>query len=148
MVKKKATTGDLDQKVVALMEKVKEKRKLVASLEKVSWSTTGSLQLPGWERLNIQIEQDVSKLVLAYGTLFQIASAYDAGYKAMELDGSRKWQGYDISEWLDDLRQRINVIGIKAERKKLADLEDLLNSCTSDEQRRAMKLAEIESQLS
>ena len=56
------TMSDLDAKVKKLMDDVQERRKKVGSLKKPQWLTSCSLQLPGHDRLNIQICKDLGLL--------------------------------------------------------------------------------------
>ena len=138
---------DIDKQVLDLMNKVKAKRAQIAEVTDRRWTTTCSLQLPGWERLNLQTVTDVETLALAFGTLRQMADAAKIAAKELPAKVSGKWQNYPIADWLGDIQQRVRIIGINDEKKKLKSLEEKLNGLTSEEQRRMLALADIEKEL-
>jgi len=148
MSKKNAgATQDMDQKVLDLMVVVKDRRAKVGSLAKPQWTTPCSLVLPGYERLNIQVEQDLGVLAAACGTLLRMKQDIEAASKELEVEIAPKWQNYDIDDWISDIKLRVRVTNIKKEQERLAKLEAKLESLTSPEQRRAMALADIEAEL-
>lgn len=142
MAKAKAKTTT-DAKVLELLERVKEKKKQIATLSKPQWKTSASLSLPGFETINLQVERNTSKLVLAIGVLLQLEAQYAHGINETGVNVDAVWNSYPIEDWVADVKQRIGIINIESERKKLATMEETLNSLTSEEQRREMKLAEI-----
>lgn len=138
---------DLDKKVLKLMENVKERRARVGSLQRPSWKTSCSLELPGWERLNIQVCMDLGVLAHAAGTLRRMEDDFVIAAKELEIGIAPKWQNYPIEDWITDIKLRCRVTQIKAEQKKLADMETKLKGLVSEEQRREMALADIEKEL-
>lgn len=138
---------DLDKKVLKLMENVKERRKRVGSLTKPSWKTSCSLELPGWERLNIQVCMDLGVLAHAAGTLRRMEDDFVIAAKELEIDIAPKWQNYPIEDWVADIALRCRVTQIKAEQKKLTDMETKLKGLVSEDQRREMALEELEKEL-
>lgn len=138
---------DIDKKVLDLMKKVKAKKALIKELSKPQWTTTCSLQLPGWERLNIQVEQDIGKLGLAFGTLRMLEESLKIASRELDSRVEAKWQNYPVQDWLSDIKQRVQIIGINEEKKRLATMEAKLDTLTSPEQRRAIELEKLESEL-
>jgi hypothetical protein len=137
---------DIDKKVLDLMNKVKVKRAQIKELGRATWRTTCSLALPGMERFNIQV-CGKNDLVIAAGILMNIESGCTAASKVLDIQHAPLWQNYPIDDWLADIKQRIKAMDINAEKKKLADMESKLETLTSPEQRRAMELEKLESEL-
>lgn len=140
---------NLDERVVKLMAEVKSRRAKVAKLQKPSWLTSCSLELPGRDRLNIQVCTDLYHLSFAAGILMNIVQTTQAGEEALglKLKSPIMWQNYPIDDWISDIRLRVQVIQIKSEQDKLAALEEKLKTVTSEDQRREMALDEIEKDL-
>jgi len=137
----------IDDKVAKLMETVQNKRRSIATLTKPSWLTNCSLVLPGFERINIQIEKNLSLLAIAIGTLSRMKDDTTVVMKDLQIDIPIKWQNYLIDDWITDLSLRIKATQIKEEQTKLKNLEIKLQPLLSEDQRREMALAEIEKQL-
>lgn len=137
----------LDQKVLSLMEIVKERRSRVGSLKKPQWTTSCSLVLPGYERLNIQVCNDLSLLAVACGTLIRMREDIKAASKELDVDIRPLWQNYLIDDWISDIKLRVQVTQLKREQEKLANLESRLRELTSEEQRREMAISDIEEEL-
>jgi hypothetical protein len=138
---------DSDKLVNDLIAKVKERREKVGALKKPQWITPCSLVLPGMERLNVQVEQDLGKLAVACGILLRMKQDIEAASKELEVEIEPKWQNYAIDDWVSDIKLRVRITNIKAEQERLATLEAKLNKLMSPEQRRAMELAAIEAEL-
>lgn len=138
---------NLDAKVMQLMEEVKRRREKVGSLKKPQWSTSCSLQLPGQERLNIQVCNDLAVLAFACGTLRRMSEDIKSAAKELEVEIEPRWQNYPIDDWVSDIKLRVRVTQIKTEQDKLARLEAKLKPLISEDQRRKMALAEIEADL-
>jgi len=137
----------MDKKVMDLITTVKERRAKIEKLTKPQWRTSCSLTLPGMPTLNIQVEQQLSLLAIACGTLLRIRNDIEAAAKELEVVISPLWQSYDINDWVEDIKLRVRVTQIKTEKEKLMKMESKLKELTSEDQRRAMALAEIEKDL-
>lgn len=137
----------LDKKVLDMMAKVKAKRAEIRDLAKPQWKTTCSLQLPGWDRLNIQVETDINRLALAFGTLRLIGDGLKIAAKELDCKIDLRWNNYGIEDWLSDIQQQVKRVGLNEEKKKLAAMETKLNTLMSPEQRRQMELEDLEKEL-
>ena len=142
-----AKTAALDAKVAKLMEVVKRQRKEVAGCKKPQWLTSCSLELPGFQRLTIQVETDLPKVAIAIGALQRMIEDVHRVAEKLEAKIEPIWQGYPILDWIADLELRINITQIQAKQTKLARLESQLNGLLSEDQRRELALADIEAQL-
>jgi len=139
--------ASLDAKVAKLMDVVKEQRRQIAGCKKPQWLTSCSLELPGFQRITIQVEQDLARIAVAIGILNRMREDIKCVAEKMEAKVEPIWQGYSIQDWITDLELRINITQVQAKQVKLARLELQLNSLLSDEQRRELALADIEAQL-
>lgn len=137
----------LDKKVLDLMDKVKSKRAQIKEMGRVQWTTTCSLVLPGFERVNIQVEGSLHHLLTLIGVLRSMQRGFEDAARELGLKETATWQSFAIDDWVSDIKQRIRVMNINSEKKKLAEMEKKLNSLTSEEQRRAIALQELESEL-
>jgi hypothetical protein len=145
--KEALTSGDMDKIVDDLMAKVKDRREKVGALKKPQWTTPCSLVLPGYERLNIQVCNDLGLLAVACGTLMRMRVDIEAASKELDVEIEPKWQNYPIDDWITDIKLRVRVTNLKKEQERLANLESKLNKLMSPEQRRRMELASIEAEL-
>lgn len=142
-----AKAAALDAKVAKLMEVVKKQRKEVAGCKKPQWLTSCSLELPGFQRITIQVELDLAKIAVAIGVLQRMLEDVHRVAAKLEAKIEPVWQGYSILDWITDLELRINITQMQAKQAKLAKLEAQLNGLLSEDQRRELALADIEAQL-
>ena len=142
-----AKAQELDAKVAKLMQTVKEKRAAIGELSKPQWNTSCRLELPGFDAINIQIEKNVTLLVIAIGYLHRMEEDITRESSALEVTVPYVWQNYPIKDWCEDMRLRLRIINKQAEQTKLTALEKQLQPLLSEDQRRELALAEIESQL-
>ncbi|MNW54908.1 hypothetical protein D3C74_325330 [compost metagenome] len=130
-----------DQKILKLKEQIEEKKKLVGKSKKFSPVTNCSIELDG-VRHNLQVltkEQLIQMLVKlnAYA-----ASAKDLGY----ID-EYNISGYNVAEWIEDLKAKLDFINRRNEEQKLKAMETKLDKLLSDEKKVELEIGEIESLL-
>lgn len=147
MAKVQKAPESADEKVQRLIAEVKRRRAELSALKKPQWLTSCSLQLPGFERINIQVEQDVAMLAFAHGTLSRMYGDMEHAAKILGLAIVRRWTGYPIDDWISDIELRLKITQIQDQQKHLAKLELALDSLLSPEQRRELELARIEQEL-
>jgi hypothetical protein len=143
----KKATSDMDKTVEDLMAKVAARREKIGALQKPQWRTTTRLTLPGYETLNIQACSDTALLATMLGELMRRKQDIDAASKELEVDIEPKVQNYLIDDWIADIKLRVRITNIRAERAKLNALEAKLETLLSPEQRRALELAAIKAEL-
>lgn len=141
------TKKDLDKQVATMMADVKKRRVKIETLKKPQWTTTCSLQLPGHDRLNIQVEKSLPVLAFAIGTLKRMFEDTKAAFEEFEIDEEVRWQNYAIEDWIGDLKLRIKITQIQTEKQKLASIEARLQPLLSEDQRRELALAELQEEL-
>lgn len=79
---------------------------------------------------------------LLVGINMFLMSAKDLGY-----DDSLCICGFKISEWMQDIKTRIEILNNKEEEKKLEQMKSKLIKLLSSEKRTELELDEIEAQL-
>lgn len=136
-----------DEKVQRLIAEVKRRRAELSALKKPQWLTCCSLQLPGFERINIQVEQDLTILAVAIGVLSRMRGSIESVFASINLVAPANWNGYLIEDWISDLQLRLKITQIQNQQKHLAKLELALDGLLSPEQRRELELARIEQEL-
>lgn len=136
-----------DEKVQRLIADVKRRRAELSALKKPQWLTSCSLQLPGFERINIQVEQNLQLLAVAHGVLSQMCNSMEFVRHAVGVDVDQNWAGYSIEDWVADIELRLKITQIQEQQKHLAKLELALDGLLSPEQRRELELARIEQEL-
>lgn len=137
----------LDKQVTDMVADVKARRAKIETLQKPHWITPCSLQLPGHDRLNIQIEKSLPTLAFAIGTLNRMLADTQAAFKELDIEDQVEWQSYSIEDWITDLKLRIKITQIQTEKQKLASIEKRLTPLLSEDQRREMALAELSAEL-
>lgn len=140
-------TETADDKVQRLIAEVKRRRAELSALKKPQWLTSCSLQLPGFERINIQVEQDIQLLAIAHGALSKMDDSMEHVSERLGIGLARQWNGYLIADWIDDIELRLKITQIQDQQKHLAKLELALDGLLSPEQRRELELARIEQEL-
>ncbi len=145
-------SNSVDQKTLAMIEKVKEKKSQIAKLERPNYKTNMSFSY-GFNRnesINLQTVNDVRELLNIAAFIQTRAAAYYEAAKTLKVTQppSFEWNGFSSTDWLDDIELRINKSQITAKKKELEQLESRLNSIISPELRAQMELEEIERQLS
>lgn len=147
MAKVQKAPESADEKVQRLIAEVKRRRAELSALKKPQWLTSCSLQLPGFERINIQVEQDLTLLAVAIGTLSRMRRSIESVFADINLVAPANWNGYLIEDWISDIQLRLKITQIQEQQKHLAKLELALDGLLSPEQRRELELARIEQEL-
>lgn len=148
----KATKSKADQQVDALLEEVKKRKAEIAKASRPSWKTNMSFKFNENDASNSAQNLNVAALPILLRVATTILAYKEAFERAVPLLGLEskvecKWQGYDVSDWLDDIKQRIAKIEIDAKKEKLAKLEARLDSLISPERRRELELEAIQAEL-
>lgn len=145
----KKTAPDVDQRVLDLIETVKQKKAVIQKAEKPSWKTNCSFGYnpDGSFRVNLQATMDVSILISILGFLIRSKASFDQAAQELNQDVSFSWQGFSFDEWKSDIETRVIKLSIKKEKDNLEKLENRLNGLISPELRRELELAELEKEL-
>lgn len=125
-----------DNKIIELKKQIKEKRDKLSSIRKFSPNTNCILELDG-ARNNIQVLNKDQLVLLACKLISYKNSSKELGYEL-------KIGGFLVNEWIEDIKSKLDLLTIKAEEKKLKDMEDKLTALLSNEKRTELEIEEIE----
>lgn len=146
-------SDNTDKLVLELFNKVKQKQKEIASVEKPKWKTHCSFSTDSnsdaiKDRVNIQTIADINRLVDIYGFLCHKQELFLKSAKALGVKvAGFKWMGFSLNDWEDDIKARIDQVGVTQKKEELKALEKRLDALITTEQRREMELAAIQKEL-
>ena len=127
-----------DSKILKLKETIEVKRKELGKPKQFTPVTSCILELPGSERLNIQAmdKQGLINNLVALNSLRM--SAAELGYVE-----SLNFTGYNILDWIKDIKSKLEVLSYKDELKNLSALEKKLDKFLSEDKKVEMELDDI-----
>jgi hypothetical protein len=126
-----------DQKILELKKQIEEKKKKLAKSQKFTPVTNCSIELDG-VRHNIQVlnkEQIIALLVKL--------STYAAAAKELDLLKEYNISGFNVMEWIEDLKAKLDFIARKDEEQKLRAMEAKLDRLLSDDKKVELEIDEI-----
>lgn len=139
--------NNLDKKIVELTEKVNKQKEEIKKADKPSWNTNCLLKY-GTETINLHTTNDVNYLVETASMLINKEKWFNETAKLLDVKVEKfKYFGFTISEWIEDIKTRINKINIIEKKKKLELLQKKLDSLMSHELKTEMELKVIEEEL-
>lgn len=140
-----------DQKTLDLIQEVARRKQEIAKAERPNWITNCSFSFEegSSKTVNLHVCQDVRQMITIAAFLRESEISYNAAAQELGVDAPPfTWSGFSVSDWLSDIRTRINRIQIDSKKKKLAALEERLNKIISPELRAEMELEAIAAELS
>lgn len=145
------TNINTDKLTLNLIQEVKKQKEEIAKAERPNWVTNCSFsytERPN-DAINIHVEANIRNLICIAAFLRERERSYKEASEILGIDAPTfTWCGFNVNDWIEDLKTRINKIQIASKRKKLEALESRLNSIISPELRAKMELEEIASELS
>lgn len=136
--------NSVDQQVMALLQKVRQKKEAISTHKRPPWKTNCSYPTVDNQRINIQTIRDVDKLLdIAAGILIDIEYKQRAANK-LSLEFDQTINGYTAEDWLEDIQTRVNMLKIDREKIEIQELDKRINKLVSFEQRREMELRELQ----
>lgn len=134
-------TKNNDQRILQLKQQIEDKKEKLAKSSRFSPVTNCSLELNG-ERINIQtLGKERALDVLVQLNIYRL-SVIDLG-----LLDEYKLSGYLVSEWIEDIKSRVNILSRKQEEQQLKAMETKLTKLLSEEKKVELEIDEIESLL-
>lgn len=139
------TNQTLDSQVSQLMQKVEEQKQIVQETEsqtKRGWATNCAYSLNG-KTVNIQTSSIdicvklVADIIVQSKAISEARGVLGLPYEPIKIDA------FTPDEWIEDVKKRVAVIGIREKRERLTNLESRLADLLSVEQRRKMELDKI-----
>ena len=126
-----------DEKVLQLKQQIEEKKKALSKIKKFTATTNCSINFDGTQ-ININTLQR-DGLIQLYVKLNALQlSAIDLGI----LD-EFNISGYNISEWIEDVKNKLEALTVKQEEAKLKQMEIRLTQLLSEDKKVELELEEI-----
>ena len=130
-----------DIKILELKNKIENKRNNIKELKRFNPITNCILILRGESyNLNVQDKQQLINLLVELNSLY-------LSYKDLDIEDEYLLNGFSLEDWISDIKQKIDIINIKAETKKLNELENKLNKMLSQDKKTEMELNDIENMI-
>jgi len=134
--------------VLELIEEVKRRKAEIAKLSRPNWKTNCSFTHPSLGTINIHTVKSLPKLCQILAALMMWEDYYTQACKELELDPKGcVWDGFTVSDWVDDVKTRVAKIQIESKKQKLQELEDRLDKIMSPELRAQLELEAIKQEL-
>jgi hypothetical protein len=145
--------SDLDKTTLDLIKDVENRKKEIASLKRPNYKTNCTfcwIENDIKTFLNLHVVNDVEVLISIVAHLMSVEDYYLKAAKAIGVSKPqlKKWQGFLISDWIEDVKTRINVVSLSEKKRKLELLENRLDKIISPELKAKMELAAIQDELS
>ena len=131
-----------DAKIIALKEQIAKKKEQLNKAKRFSPITNCSIEIDT-VRSNIQVLSR-EQLVLLLVKL----NAYKSSAEELELLDQCIISGYNIEDWIADIKSKLEVVNYKDEELKLRAMESKLDRLLSNEKKTELEINEIESLLS
>jgi hypothetical protein len=125
-----------DQKIMELKKQIEEKKAKLIKSQKFSPITNCSIEVDN-ARYNLQV---LNKEQLT--TLMVKLNAYAISVKDLKLDGFII-SGFDVSDWLIDIKSKLDFVSRKEEENKLKMMESKLHQLLSNEKKVELEIDEI-----
>lgn len=127
-----------DQKILELKKQIEDKKKQVGKLQKFTPVTNCSIEIDGI-RHNINVLSKEQILLLMVKLNSYAISANELG--VLE---DYNLSGYNVMDWIADLKSKLNILGKKEEETKLKAMEVKLDQLLSDDKKVELEINEIE----
>ena len=124
-----------DKKIMELKKQIEEKKNKVSKSQKFSPTTNCSIEVDGI-RHNIQVltkEQLIALMVKL--------NAYAMSAKDLEVE--YVVSGFNVSDWIQDIKSKLDYVSRKEEESKLRIMESKLDQLLSNEKKVELELDEI-----
>lgn len=124
-----------DERVLQLKKVIGEKKAELKSVKRFTPITNCVLDLEG-QKYNLNVLQLADLRLLLVRLNMYLISAKDLGIK-LEI------AGYNIDEWITDIKSKIEIFEYKKKESELKTLEAKLDKMLSDEKKTELELDEI-----
>ncbi len=129
-----------DQRILELKKLIETKKEQLGKSLRFTPLTNCSLELEG-ERYNINVLSKEQLTMLMIRLNMYRLSAKDLSIASIE------FSGYDVLDWITDIKAKIEILSRKDEERNLKAMEDKLVKLLSDGKKVELELNEIESLL-
>ena len=141
---------NIDQKVMALVAKVNEKKAEIKAAERPCWETNlsfGYVEDSPANRVAINVTTKVNELVSIVAFLNGKERDFKAAAEELGVKAKFTWMNFTKDQWINDCKTRVGSLLISEKKKELDKLEERVNSLITPEQRRQLELEKLEKEL-
>ena len=133
-------TNKNDQRILELKKQIASKKEELGKSTRFNPVTNCSLELEGVRvNLNAQSKTDLTMLLVKLNS-YKLSVA-DLGLGRLDIGG------YDITEWISDVKSKLDILNRKDEEQKLRVMESKLAKLLSEDKKVELEIDEIESLL-
>jgi len=125
-----------DKKIMELKKQIEEKKNKVSKSQKFSPITNCSIEVDGI-RHNIQVLTKEQLIALLVKLNTYAMSAKDLGLESYVISG------FDVVDWLIDIKSKLDFVSRKEEENKLKVMESKLHQLLSNEKKVELEIDEI-----
>ena len=130
-----------DKKILDLKKQIETKKSKIAKAGRFSPVTSCMLHLNGQStNLHVQDKTGLTSLLVSVNALR--LSAIDLG-----VESEYVLSGYNVNDWITDIKARLAILSVKEEEKKLQVLEDKLHVMLSSDKKVELEIENIEKML-
>ena len=130
-----------DDRILVLKKLIEEKKKALLERKVRFTPVTNCILTLGQQTYNLNVcDEDVLTMLMVRLNLYLMS--------AKELDVTLpKFNDYDIKVWIDDIKNKLEVLSYKKEEKELKANQEKLDKLLSDEKRVELEIDEIATML-
>jgi hypothetical protein len=126
-----------DQRILELKKQIEVKKKELGKTLRFTPITNCSIEIDGI-RYNIQVLQKRELTELMIKLNCYLLSAKDLGVECV-------FTGYNVQDWITDIKSKLEIISRKIEEQSLKLMEDKLSKLLSEGKKVELEINEIES---
>ena len=130
-----------DKIILALKKQIEEKKAFLGKKQKFEPVTNCNLELDG-RRYNLHVETK-DTLLLLIGKLVSIKS----GLASVMPDETLNIGGFNVNQWIEDLKNKHAISNLTTEERRLKKLEDELHELLSIDTKVELKIDDLKSQI-
>jgi len=126
-----------DERILEMRKKIQEKKESIGKVKRFSPITNCILPILG-QTLNINVlsKDDLVRTLV-------MLNSFRMSAKDLELLDALNHNGYNIEDWITDIKNKLDSISKKEEETKLKTMEKKLEKLLSDDKRTELEIDEI-----
>lgn len=130
-----------DEKIIKLKEQIETKRKQLDKVTRFTPITNCSIEVDA-------VRQNLQVLTKEQLTMLMIRlNSYKMSAEQLEVLDECNISGYNVSDWITDIKSKLEIVSYKAEENKLKVMETKLHELLSNEKKTELAIDEIEGML-
>lgn len=126
-----------DDRILELKKQIDEKKKLLADKNTRFVPETNCVLMMNKNSTNINVCSDEELKLLLISLNAYLMSAKDLGMNDFEISG------YSITSWIKDIKNKLEISGLKKQQADLKAMEQKLDKLLSDDKKTELELDDI-----